>query len=399
MGVGVRVRLQPRLQRRVVHQGVEGLGDLLRRTEVDQDASVVGERFLGMQIRRGDDGLAGAERVAQRAAGDLVRVEVRRDVDVARQQELDDVVLPQVLVHEGDVVADAQLLDDLDQLVAVLLAVAPQQFRMGLARDEVQRVGMLRGDGGHRLQDVLQPFARAHQAERRHDMAPVQAQLVLQASTALGFDVRHAVLDDRYGGAHAVDLVQDADGRFGHDDQAVGGLGDLPNGGAHGGRGLRKHGVHRDERGLADLLEERGEVILVGPLDPAFSLPALVVPEPVQPELVLDADDVDIRGRDRASGAGIALGGALGDAPANLAAVGPNHVPFVDRGDVRTHGPIGLVDRVHQVGGEGGHAATPGGIGRNEGDAHPVTVSDASRSPGPGRGAGHRGGAEGRCHP
>ena len=243
---------------------------------------------------------------------------------------------------------------------------------------------MLRRDGGHRLEDVLQALARPHQAERRHDVAPVQAQLVLQAAPALGFDVRHAVLDDRHGGAHAVDLVQDADGRFGHDHQAVGGLGDLPHGGADGGRGLREHGVHRDERGLGDLLEERGEVILVGPFEPALALPALVVPEPVEPELVLDADDIDVGGRDRSSGARVALGGALGDAPANLAAVGPDHVPFVDRGDVRTHGPIGLVDRVHEVGGEGGHAATPGWIGGNEGDAHPVTVSDAPRSPGPG---------------
>ena len=68
---------------------------------------------------------------------------------------------------------------------------------------------------------------------------------------------------------------------------------DLPHRFADGGRGLREHGVHRDEGGLGDLLEERGEVILVGPFEPAFALPAFVVPEPVEPELVLETHHID----------------------------------------------------------------------------------------------------------
>ena len=200
--VGVGVRLQPRLQLRVVHQGVERR----RRSapaiaEVDQHAPVVGERFLGMQVGGGDDRLAGAEGVAQRAAGDLVRVEVGRDVDVARQQELDHVVLPQVLVHEGDVVADAQA----PRRSRSACCGTPRRGGAAVRDGSGRRSGRARRDASPRPAGIASitysnPLPGPTRPNVETMCRPSRPELLLQAASALGLDVRHAVLDDRHGG-------------------------------------------------------------------------------------------------------------------------------------------------------------------------------------------------------
>src|SRR5439155_497939 len=110
--VAVGVLLQAGLQLRIVQDRVDRVGDLVGGLEVDEDAPVVGERLYRVQVRRGDDGFPRAERVRERPAGYLVRVEVRRDVDVGGEQVVDDVLLFEVLVHEDHVVGQSQLLDE-----------------------------------------------------------------------------------------------------------------------------------------------------------------------------------------------------------------------------------------------------------------------------------------------
>ena len=73
-----------------------------------QHAAAVGQQFLGVPVGRRDDRLAAAERVGQRAGGDLRRFKVRRDVDVGRADELDQLVQLDEPVVEDDVLADAQ---------------------------------------------------------------------------------------------------------------------------------------------------------------------------------------------------------------------------------------------------------------------------------------------------
>ena len=137
----------------------------LCRPEVDQDAPVLRERLLRVQVRRRDHRLARAQRVGQGAARDLVRVEVRRHVDVGGEQVLDDVLLVQVLVHEEHLVAETQLVDELLQAVAVLLAALLEQFGVGLAGDQVERLGVAGHDRGHRFDRVLEALAGPHEAE------------------------------------------------------------------------------------------------------------------------------------------------------------------------------------------------------------------------------------------
>ena len=71
--VRVCVVLEPALLVGIVEQGVDRDRELVGVAEVDEQSSPVGERLLRVQVRGRDDGLAGAERVAERAARDLVR--------------------------------------------------------------------------------------------------------------------------------------------------------------------------------------------------------------------------------------------------------------------------------------------------------------------------------------
>ena len=118
-----------------------------------------------MQVRRGDDGFPRAERVRERSARDLVRIEVRRDVHVGGEQVIDDVPLFEVLVHEDDVVGEAELLDESGQSVAVLLAALLEQLRVRLTGDQVERVRMPGDDRRHRLDHVLESLAGTHETE------------------------------------------------------------------------------------------------------------------------------------------------------------------------------------------------------------------------------------------
>ena len=46
-----------------------------------------------MEVLGGHHGLAGSECVRERAAGDLVGIEIRSHVDIGREEEFDDVAL------------------------------------------------------------------------------------------------------------------------------------------------------------------------------------------------------------------------------------------------------------------------------------------------------------------
>src|SRR5207249_855185 len=176
--------------------GIDGFTSRAGVTERNDDAAAIGEDLARVQVRRRDDRLPCPERIRQRAAGDLVRIEVGRDVDVRRQQVVDDLPLREVLVHELHVVRDTEALRDLDERVAVRLAGLLQELGVRLTDDEIERAGMRRDDLGHRLDDVLETLAGVHEPEGRHDLASLDAELPLEAPAAVRLDRGHAVLDD-----------------------------------------------------------------------------------------------------------------------------------------------------------------------------------------------------------
>src|SRR5207247_10138703 len=112
------------------------------------------------------------------------------------------------------------------------------------------------------------------------------------------------------------------------------------------------------------------QVVLVPALDPVVPGPTAPLPEAVEPELVLDADDVRVRAIDLPGGGSVRKRAALADPPPDLGPVGPHRVPLVDRGDPGAGPRIGLLDRVDQVGRERGDPAPSGRVRGNEGDPH-----------------------------
>ena len=293
-----------------------------------------------------------------------------RHVDVGREQVLDDVLLVEVLVDEQHVIGKVELLDQGLQPVAVLLAARLEQLRVRLARDQVERLGVACGHGGHRLDRVLQPLARTDEAERRDDRAPVQAELGLQAATPLRLDVGHPVGDHERPFLDAVVAVQDVDRGLGHHDEPVRGLGDGTHRLADRRGGIGQHRVHVHQRRLLQLLEEGSEVVLVHALDPVVADEAAALPQAVEAEFVLDADDLGVGSIDLACGGPVGKRAALLDPPADLAAVGAHGVALVDRGDPALGVRVGLAHGADQVGGERGDAASARRIGGDERDPH-----------------------------
>ena len=78
----------------VIPKQANDLGrDGLRISPGHEDAAPLREEFTRVQVGRRDDRLPGADRVRQCARGDLLRLQIRRDVDVRRGEKFDEFTL------------------------------------------------------------------------------------------------------------------------------------------------------------------------------------------------------------------------------------------------------------------------------------------------------------------
>ncbi len=183
------------------------------------------EQFLRVEIRRRHDGFAEADRVRQRAADHLGRIQIRREVDVGRAEIAEQFVEVKVLVDELDVVGEPVFGDLGFELVAVRLTFVAANHRMRLAQDQVERFGMRRDDRRHRVDRVLEPFAAIDQPEGGNRHTRVKTEGALERCAFAERHVRHAVMDDvDLLGIDAVALdEQFASGFREHDDGRRGG--------------------------------------------------------------------------------------------------------------------------------------------------------------------------------
>ena len=300
-----------------------------------------------MQVLSRDDRLSGPERVGEGAARDLPRVEIRRDIDVARQEQIDDVPLRHVFIDEGDVVLEAEPFDGLHQVIAVGLPFVPAQLGVRLTRDHVEGGGVARHDRRHRFDHELDALARVDQAKGRDDGSARHAKLLLHPDAAVGMNRGHAV---RYHHRRLGDVVlgvEDACRRVGHHDSCDAEPDRRANRLPHRGRRIGRHSVQGGDDRLAQSFKEGTQVIVID----------VVLPCPVEAEFVLHVDDVGVGTVDRFSRRAVVPGVPLLDAPAHLAAIRPDLIGLVDRGHAAPDVWIGGAHRGHQVGREGGDAA------------------------------------------
>ena len=195
--------------------------ELIGFPKVDEHPAAVIERLGGVHVAGRHNCLARAERVGECAAGDLVRVEVRCDVDIGREQELDDVLLAHVLIDERDMIVHPERMNLRDERVAIVLALHAEEVGMRLARDEVERVGMPAHDLGHRGDHELEPFTGVDQAEGGDDRPAFDAELRLEGMPSARRDHRHAVRNHPRGARESVVVCEDRDGAHRHDDHRV----------------------------------------------------------------------------------------------------------------------------------------------------------------------------------
>jgi len=88
------------LDLRVIEEVADCLPNLALRPEIHENAAVFVQKEAGIEIGCGDDGGAGGEGVGERAAGNLLGIEVGRDVDVGGSEIADDFRLADIAIDE-----------------------------------------------------------------------------------------------------------------------------------------------------------------------------------------------------------------------------------------------------------------------------------------------------------
>src|SRR3546814_12715952 len=92
-------------------------------------------------------------------------------VEISRLEIIDQIALLDERIDEGDVVADAQIVRQRLQPVAIRLAFVRDEIGVGGAEHDVEQIGHLRDSGGQRLDHPLDALARREQPDGKHNLA------------------------------------------------------------------------------------------------------------------------------------------------------------------------------------------------------------------------------------
>jgi hypothetical protein len=249
-------------------QHVRGQGGGI--VEREEQAAAVRAHLFGVPERRADDGLSRAQRVRQRAAGDLRGVGVRDHVRVGHTEVLEQFRRADVVVVEPNVVIEAEVGDDLAQAVDVAVALVAQDVRVRGAEDDVEHVRVLFDDRRHGGQGRLDALARAEQAEGQQHATADGVELLAVVVRVDERHVGHAVRDvGDLLGRDAPPFGQNALGLVAHHHDAVADLDEFAQRRPLRGRRLGEHRVQRRDRRHAELPGERQHVRAVAAAEDA----------------------------------------------------------------------------------------------------------------------------------
>ncbi len=186
-----------------------------------QRAGALRQRLLGMPVRRGDDVAAERERVAERAGRDLRRVEVRRDVDVARLQVIEQFLIVDEPVDELDIGLDTETDRQRFKRAAIGFALARHQMRMRHADDKVARLRKPREDFRHRADHAFNTLVGRQEAESGNHVLAVDPERPARLRRLGVGPHRRAVRNHAHpAGRRAVDIAQHSRAALRHHDEA-----------------------------------------------------------------------------------------------------------------------------------------------------------------------------------
>ena len=183
-------------QRFVPQQFHHGDRDGLGVAEGHELAAFRRQQFRRVPVGRGHHGVARAERVGQRAGGDLRLGQIRREINVRRADEPHQFLQLDEAVEKHDVLLHAEVFRQPLQAQAVSLAFVAQQIRMRLAQHDINDVGKFPDDVRQRPQRIFDALVRRQQPEREQHLFARHAEFVLEIIRVGERHVGNAVRDE-----------------------------------------------------------------------------------------------------------------------------------------------------------------------------------------------------------
>ena len=246
-----------------------------------QNTALFRQQFRGVPVRSGNHGFTRAKRVSQRARGDLRLVEVGRNVEVRRANELFQLLEFHEAVVENDVLLDLVLLGQDFQAETIGLTALRQLVGMRCAQDDINNVREFRQNLREGVQDILNSLVGRKQPEGEQHRPSFHAKLVL---VIIGIDkryVRNAMRNEiDLGGGRPVDVLQHLASAFGHGHQPGRARDQFLHHAPLGVVRLAQECVERGDDGHFQFANQRQHMAAGGPA--------------VNPKLVLNANDVHV---------------------------------------------------------------------------------------------------------
>ena len=183
----------------------------------EQDADVIGQQFARMNERGRYDRAAQRDGICQRARGDLLKIGVGGEIDVAEFDLVEQFAGIEEAIFPGDIIRDAEALGEPFEALPIGFPLGGDQVGMSRADDPVENIGILGGDRRQGPDRRFEAFPRPDETEGRENRSVGDSQCLAQRRDIDEGAIGRAVLDmDDLVAARSVDVAQDFAAEIAH---------------------------------------------------------------------------------------------------------------------------------------------------------------------------------------
>src|ERR1700731_2901501 len=206
----------------VVQKGNSFFSDGIRIIEGHKRAALAVQQLDGVQIRRRNDGFAGAQGIGKRAGNDLSLMLVRCDVNVRRADQFNQVFRALETVAKDHIGFNAEIFCQGLQVQPVFLTFAPQDMRVSYTGNHVYNIHVTRQDFWQGFYDIFYSLIGREQAKGQQNALPLRSEAIL-----VEIGIRERQIGDAMGNQidlfdwHLEYFLQNLCRVLAHDDQAV----------------------------------------------------------------------------------------------------------------------------------------------------------------------------------